>query len=807
MRSQVSRAIAFTFLFAAASVASAIQPTFTAIDPPGLQRGSETELTLRGARLDDAKELMFYEGGIEVTHFEVVNTSTIKTKLKVAPEARLGFHGVRIRTETGITDLRLLSVGALPQVAEVEPNNDFAAPQVVGMNSTVYGVVQTEDVDHFVVEAKKGERITAELEGLRLGNAFFDPYLAILNEKRFELSRSDDAALLRQDCLCSIIAPEDGKYIVQVRESAYGGDGNSKYCLHIGRFPRPKAVVPAGGKPGETIEVTWIGDAAGERKQQVTIPTSEGDEAALFAQDEHGIAPSGNGIRVNDLTNAIEVEPNNNTKEATAASAPGAFNGVIGAPDDRDFFKFTATKGQQFDVRIYARNVLRSPLDPVLIIRNAQGAGVVSNDDSGGPDSFVQFNVPDDGEYFVEIRDHLKSGGPEYAYRVEIAPRSPRLTMSLPERTRYIATTLSVPSGNRMALMVNASRQNFGGDLNVTFAGLPPGMTAEALPMPANRIEIPVLFSAAPEAAPAGGLVDIQGRPVDENLKLVGHLNQRTMLVRGQNNRDVYGHDAYRMAAAVTKAAPFKIEIVQPKAPLVKNGQMQLKVVATRDEGFTAPIAISMLYNPPGVGSSGSISIPEGKNEAVIPVTANSSASVGTWKIVVTGSAPHAGGRVEVATQMADLEIAEMFFNLAIGKTAVEQGQQTQLLVQIEKTRDFEGEAEIQLLGLPAGATTQKLMITKDTTEVTFPITTTKDARVGRHKSILCRAIPLVNGEPVMHTVGTGEVRIDKPLPPKVAAAPAAKPEPKPQAEAPKEPPKKVLSRLEQLRLAKENNE
>ena len=32
---------------------------------------------------------------------------------------------------------------------------------------TVNGVVENEDVDYFAIEAKKGERITAELEGLR----------------------------------------------------------------------------------------------------------------------------------------------------------------------------------------------------------------------------------------------------------------------------------------------------------------------------------------------------------------------------------------------------------------------------------------------------------------------------------------------------------------------------------------------------------------------------------------------------------------------------------------------------------------
>jgi hypothetical protein len=212
----------------------------------------------------------------------------------------------------------------LPEVAEQEPNNDFSAPQPIPLGSTVSGVVQNEDVDYFVVEAKKGQRITAELEGIRLGYTFFDPYLAILNEERFELARSDDAALLRQDCLCSLIAPEDGKYIIQVRESAYGGDGSSFYRLHVGSFPRPTAVYPAGGRPGETITVRWIGDPAGDWTEEITLPSLPDPEFQLLAKDEHGIAPSPNVIRVVDLPNTLEVEPNDTIQQATPATAPGA---------------------------------------------------------------------------------------------------------------------------------------------------------------------------------------------------------------------------------------------------------------------------------------------------------------------------------------------------------------------------------------------------------------------------------------------------------------------------------------------------
>ena len=114
-----------------------------------------------------------------------VDDNTIKAKLEIAVDAPLGLHDLRVRTASGISELRTFSVGALEEVAEVEPNNDFAAPQAIPMHVTVTGVADNEDVDFYVVEARKGDRITAEVEGMRLGITLFDPYVAIINTKRF----------------------------------------------------------------------------------------------------------------------------------------------------------------------------------------------------------------------------------------------------------------------------------------------------------------------------------------------------------------------------------------------------------------------------------------------------------------------------------------------------------------------------------------------------------------------------------------------------------------------------------------------
>ncbi|MEJ5186570.1 MAG: hypothetical protein WHT46_05765, partial [Candidatus Geothermincolales bacterium] len=61
----------------------------------------------------------------------------------------------------------------------------------------------------------------------------------------------------------------------------------------------------------------------------------------------------------------------------------------------------------------------------------------------------------------------------------------------------------------------------------------------------------------------------------------------------------------------------------------------------------------------------------------------------------------------------------------------------------------------------------------------------------------LCQVVVMEQGEPVTHNLGTGQLRVDQPLPPKAnAPAATAQAPPKPAEAAPKR-----LTRLEQLRL------
>jgi len=455
----------------------------------------------------------------------------------------------------------------------------------------------------------------------------------------------------------------------------------------------------------------------------------------------------------------MESEPNQEPAQATAFSAPAAVHGIIGARGDADCFKFAAKKGQVFDVQVHARS-LRSPLDSLLAIRRADGGTIAENDDSGSPDSYLRFAVPADGECVLAVRDHRARGGPDFVYRVEIAPVQPQLTLDLPQRQQYEDVTASVPQGNHLGLMVAIRRKDFGGRVDLQIKGLPPGVTADVPPLDDDAAEVPVLLSAASDAPPTGALVELIGRHTAGTSNIEGRLFQRTSLVRGRNNRDLWSYAADRMAVAVTEAVPFTVEPVEPKAPLVQGGTGELKVKATRKPGYTAPIALGLLFTPPGVSASAAVTIAEGQNKAALPLTANSGAKTGTWRAIVTAQATVGNGPVLVGSKRVKIEVAEPYLQVTFPKLLVIQGKSEVWKIVVEKRRDFTGPARLELVGLPNDVASKPCEITKDTLEAVFDVAAGVKAPAGRHRSAFCRAVVTVDGEPVTHLLGPGELRI-----------------------------------------------
>lgn len=782
-----SLAISLSTLAGAGSLL-AVSPVLNGTYPAGGQRGTELEVEFRGTRLDDFQQVLFYDPGFEVVKVSSTNANKVVAIVKIAPTVMPGEHNLRVRTATGVSELQNFYVSPFQEINEVEkPSNDTKeTAQKITANVTINGTVSREDDDWFALDAKKGQRIGVEVEGIRLGRDLFDPIVTIVKADGTKVGMNDDTALFLQDPALTVIAPEDGTYYIHIEEAPYERNRNAMYRMHVGNFPRPLAVYPAGGKVGEKLTVKFIGDAAGEFTQEVTLPGAESDKYALLAQKDGLNAPSPNWLRVSNFPNVLEAEPNNDREKASGNStqeAPVAFNGIIEKNGDEDWFRFTAKKGQNWEINVHAQDI-RSPLDAVLNVYKKDGGSIAGNDDSGSPDSYLRFNVPADGEYFVRVTDHLGRGGDNFVYRIELTPIEQTLRYSIPEVARNDSQgrqAMAVPRGGRFMTLMNIKRNNFGGELVFDPKGLPAGVKVDTDNIPGNLTTVPIVFEAAKDAPLGFAFVDLQGRLVEKDKEgkesqrtIPGGLEQKLDLVLGRPNNTVY-YSTYadKLVVAVTEESPYSIEIVEPKVPLVREGSMELKIVAHRKEGFDEPINIYLPFRPPGMGANSSATIPKGKDEVTYTINANRNAETKLWRFPVIAQANVKGAPLWTSSQMAKLEIAMPFVELKFELATAEQGQDSKLVCKLDQKLPFEGKAKLKLMGLPNKVTTEEIEITKDMSEAVFPLKVDAQSPVGMHRNLYCSLIVEKNGEPITHNFGArGSLRIAAPEK-KTAEAPA----------------------------------
>ncbi len=806
----------------------AASPDLQYAEPRGGQRGTEIEVKLVGNRLWDAEEIMFHQPGItwkDIKHDEKTSGRFFTVTFVVAPDAQLGEHAFRVRTKSGISYARRFWVSQFPNVLEQEPNNEFETPQEIPLNATVDAFAKPETADFYRIKAKKGQRISVEVEGLRANSirnqVGIDPYCAILDKDRFELVSSDDTALLKQDCYVSLIAPEDGDYIVEVRDASY--QGNGRYRAHIGTFPRPKAIFPAGGKAGTSMEVSLIGDVKGDYQSKVQLPSEPDENFGVFAEHEGQLPPSANKFRVVSYDNVMENEAINDnwaTVTESSGSLPLAFNGILQAKTDAegnpvpdyDYFRFTAKKGQKFRFRALAKTI-NSPVDPVMHVfapKDKTITTVGGNDDAdGSADSRYDFTAAADGDYWVRVYDMLQRGGEDYVYRIETEITEPALVVSMPEftqRDNQFRKMMEVPQGGRFATVVNVTRQSVRTDVDFEVKGLPPGITVSSDRLPASVTQFPIVFEAKPDAPMGATLAELYAKSTDSETPLSGRYTQLMDYVRGNPNGTLYYTKTEdTLPVGVMEPAPFQIDIVKPDKPILRDGTMTVKVKATRKEGFTKPITVRWLWNPPGISSNSTATIPEGKDEADFNLNCNASAETRTWKVVVLAESDAGKGVVRTSSALTDLTVADHYVKMKINMASIRQGESGDMIIDVEPIRDFSGEATAKLVSLPPKSKTSETKLKNGQDKLIFKIATEEEERVGQHKNIFVQLTFNEGGKTLEQRAGMGGIlRVDpKPKEPAKPAATAAT------SSTPAKPaPDKPLSRLEQLRLeAKEQAE
>jgi hypothetical protein len=790
--------LAFFVSFAAAgfvtSATRAATPTVESVVPGIGARGTEFTLVLGGGRLKDAKELLFYDPGLECRKLEAISDNEVKATLAVAASCRIGAHPFRLRTPGGLSELKVVSVSRFPVIAESEPNDDPKDATVIPLNTTVAGVIDSSDVDCVAVVLKKGQRLSVEAQAVRLGGEMTDLVMTVFDPSGHKIAWADDSPATHQDPSISLSAPADGKYVVQIREMAFGGGPTGTYALHIGEFARPHGVFPGGVQAGRETRISLLGARGVESTEIVSPPGDAGPWWDYYPKRDGVQAPTPTPIRVrpyagiDEPDNAEAAPPK--LEELSTQEWPVAFHGAIGAPGDIDAYGVRAHAGEEIQVEVFAQR-MSAPLDSILEIYSPAGNLIARNDDDDTHDSRLVFQAETEGTYRVQVYDKRRQGGRDFLYRIEVEQPRPALTV-FPlgtVRKSQLRQVIAVPRGNRVMAYVGVRRDGFDAPVRLEHSNLPQGVSLDVQEIAAGTYVAPVVIEAAADAPLGATLVHVKGIASSDKGTITGVFEHVVDLIPGTGDSSYQSIVVHDLAVVVTEEAPYGVELSAPAAPLARDGTIELLAKATRAKGFNEPIEVSLPYLPPGVEMEGPVIVPPDQSEAKLRLFARPNADPASWRLAAearqapprrdrremtmalmnqlaaAGGGGGAGGRrrrpqaegmPQVSSEFVSLDLVPARFGARFVPVAIEQGKSAVVVCELERATELPANTVATLEGLPPRSTAEPVKLRQGAGRIEFTVMVGATTTIGEHDSLICALTTEIEGRSVSYHVGRG---------------------------------------------------
>jgi predicted RNA-binding protein with TRAM domain len=212
--------------------------------PFGVEPGKTTVLTLRGLRLDVAKEVKVSSKGaaklIKAEKVAVPNQqdagrvgdSEVRIELELPADVAGDAVELVVVTPAGDTASHKLLLDRAPVAKEKEPNDGFKQGQALEVGRSVEGVIsRSQDVDVFRFEAKPGDKVVVEVTAARRGSAL-DSFLTLYNADGQVVAMNDDAGGSRDSRLEATLK-KGGAYYVSVTDANDQGGAAFRYRLLV----------------------------------------------------------------------------------------------------------------------------------------------------------------------------------------------------------------------------------------------------------------------------------------------------------------------------------------------------------------------------------------------------------------------------------------------------------------------------------------------------------------------------------------------------------------------------------------------
>lgn len=411
--------------------------------------------------------------------------------------AKEGVYQLRLITNSGITNPLNFYVSDVPEVKEdfEIPFLDFFESKEIVYDTPIIinGQILPGDIDKFYFNAKKGQKLIIELKGREIipfmadaVPGWFQGTLTLYDPSGKEIAYSDDY-YFNPDPFIFFEVPDDGKYMVKIKDALYRGREDFVYRLFIGEK---------------------------ELKKYKEVNYNFYDLPEISERESNEILKKANEIKVNQIV-----------------------NGVIEKIGDVDIFKLKLPKNFKLVAEVFARRT-GSPLDAYVCLTDSSGKILISNDDyhdknfdliTHQADPYIYYEIPKDGIYYLKIIDIQNHGGKEYFYHLRISEAYPDFSIFV------VPSSINIFQNNITYLYVYAMRKDgFDGEIKIQIKDAPKGLILNGGRIPKGKDKVVLTITATDEYIPSEkpipiqieGLADIDGKiikkiaiPADEMMQ------------------------------------------------------------------------------------------------------------------------------------------------------------------------------------------------------------------------------------------------------------------------------------------------
>jgi hypothetical protein len=461
----------------AARVCPAEEPSLTRLVPSGGGRGTEVQVTAAGKFPDWPVQVACDHAGLQWEPQEEAG----KFLVRIAADARPGVARVRFHGPQGATVLKPFVVGELPEVREQEDdkqtNDRPKQAHVLESLPVVFNgaLDRPRDVDTIAFELQAGETLVASLLANQVLQSPVDASLQLLDESEFVVAQNLDFHGL--DPRLVFTAPRTGRYYIRLfgfpaapdSSISFSGNADYLYRLTLTTGPQAEYVLPlaVSGVSETTLE------PQGEHVDGLPAATVTAD--AVAGQSAWSVSLPGGG---RELVLPVQGYPVVTAESTSTRAAPKqlelpmSVSGCLAEPNTEHVFAFKAAAGSQWRLELLGRE-LGSPIDPLLLLLDAEGKVLQRQDDQGRGTADPQFDwkAPADGEYRVVVRDLYGHGSRLHYYRLCIEPQTPDFSASV------TGELLKTSVGKPLAVEVTIERRyGYAEELQVVAENLPEGV-------------------------------------------------------------------------------------------------------------------------------------------------------------------------------------------------------------------------------------------------------------------------------------------------------------------------------------------